>query len=396
MRGKMFTIDQIVRVIRNSLMLVLMCFSASIALAQSTLDSFNRKLKIDGLRPAISFLSERIKEKDPVALRIYAALLVTGKGVAQDIPKGIELLKYAVELGDAPSADTLGNFFSDGKFISPDLSLAIKYYERAISLGSSAAKQKLNALQKNERKKLEREPKSTVVPTPKLAPVPSSTNFPGVSSKSIEWQGTKIDLYKVRSFGSAAAISDNGLFYTNEHVINGCKRVFVRYQDRFKEGKVTFKREKQDIALIRINENTPSFLTLKIGPPLLGESLISGGYPAPDTLGFSIKITTGVVSSEIDPRDNMFQHTTPTQKGNSGGPLVDQYGQLVGLSTAVYAKKIGGLNPQNINFAASNLAMIEGLKSQGLRPKTFKPTESLATSELAVRLKRSAGQVLCY
>ena len=96
----------------------------------------------------------------------------------------------------------------------------------------------------------------------------------------------------------------------------------------------------------------------------------------------------------------LFQHTTPTQPGNSGGPLINQKGQVVGMTTSraddkEFRKKNDGLNPQNINFAVPALEIIKHLNANKFNYSINKINNIYDTEILAKILKNTAGQVIC-
>ena len=139
---------------------------------------------------------------------------------------------------------------------------------------------------------------------------------------------------------------------TNEHVIGTCRKIVVIYQGKPKVARLIAADKKADFAVLKIKGNTPTHFYFKKSNPELGEELISGGFPSPQNFGFGIKITTGIVSSELTNQNPLFQHTTPSQPGNSGGPLLNNSGILVGVSTAVSTVKWGDLSAQNVELCS--------------------------------------------
>ena len=87
-----------------------------------------------------------------------------------------------------------------------------------------------------------------------------------------------------------------------------------------------------------------------------GEKVFTIGYPASSVLGERPKYTEGVISAVTGIRDDptVFQITVPIQPGNSGGPLFNQRGEVIGITTAslsLRAAEVLGAIPQNINYA---------------------------------------------
>lgn len=168
------------------------------------------------------------------------------------------------------------------------------------------------------------------------------------------------------SQGTGFLLSKSGLVVTNNHVIEGRSdfTVLLPQGSAFK-AKVVLKDEKNDIAFIKLesfeyeknySSDIPYGLvdskTVKIG-----EDVLTLGYPLGDILGKSVKLSTGKVNAlyglQDDPR--LFQISNPIQPGNSGGPLINSNGELVGIVVASlnakYFYETIEVIPQNVNFS---------------------------------------------
>jgi S1-C subfamily serine protease len=113
-----------------------------------------------------------------------------------------------------------------------------------------------------------------------------------------------------------------------------------------------------DVAMLKIPVQTPEFLAL--APPRsaqVGQRVFTIGYPAVALLGMEPKFSEGTISalSGQGGERNLIQVTVPVQPGNSGGPLVNEAGQVLGLITSTAAIlpffRATGALPQNINWA---------------------------------------------
>ena len=121
----------------------------------------------------------------------------------------------------------------------------------------------------------------------------------------------------------------------------------------------------------------------------LGEGIVVAGYPYGDILGDTIKVTTGVVSAVMGLANNSaeFQVDAAVQPGNSGGPIYDKYGNIVGvvvsqLNKFQFAKTLGTL-PENVNFAIKGSTVRQFLTSNGLQTKWSNRTQNLSTQKIA-------------
>jgi len=393
---------------RNIIIAIFFVLLSSSGFASSdknqTYEIFKEILNDKGSTDAKNYLIQEIQKNNITAIHLLAKVYIDGKVVNKNIPLAVEVLKKGVELKDSKSAFALGNFYSDGNYIAPDLKKAQSYYQLAFDFGDEKAKTVLEnqfgqevIINNQNSGQAYLEEDNTNNSTGSDNSVNQVSVYPkGYSNKSLDWIEDEIDLYQISKFGSGFAISENGLIATNEHVIYGCQKIFVVYQSKQRLAKIINKSKKDDFAVIKVNENTPSFFFFKSDLPEIGENLISGGFPSPMELGFGIKITTGVVSSENFRFGEIFQHSTPSQPGNSGGPLINLSGQIVGLSTAVYGEQIGDLQPQNINYAVSNYTATELLKKWNIPYKVDNSNMQFEAKDLAKYLKSAAAQIICY
>ena len=399
------------RVLAVALCSLAFCACPAMANTQQTLSKI---FQSDGENAAIRFLEEQVAADDISAIHLLVDYYVQKGNAKQKLDEIIRLLERGAKLNDIKSLYLLGNIYSDGNFMQPNIQLAKTFYERAAASGHRKSQIKLAKLPKTpkivpppqaKRDTPDAAPKSAEPPVsppkpevPEQEPIETpKPEFPaGYSTQPVTWPADKLDRYKIRGFGSGFALSGEGVIATNEHVIDGCQQIFAVYQSKPKRARLLFANKAHDFAVIKIRANTPSFFHIKRSVPDLGEALISGGYPSPRNLGAGIKITTGVVSSEEPRIGDLFQHTTPTQPGNSGGPLVNKAGHVVGISTSVYGEKIGELAPQNINFAVSQKTIQHNLKKWNLRFSEGNDSVEFPTTLLADMLKRSTAQIICY
>jgi Do/DeqQ family serine protease len=156
-----------------------------------------------------------------------------------------------------------------------------------------------------------------------------------------------------RGTGSGFIISNDGLILTNSHVVNGADSVTVLLKDgRTLKGKVLGQDSLTDVALVKIQANNLPVVQMGDSDGLRpGEWAIAIGNP----LGLDNTVTAGIISATgrtsgdigvPDKRVGFIQTDAAINPGNSGGPLLNQYGQVVGMNTAI----IGG-GAQGLGFA---------------------------------------------
>jgi S1-C subfamily serine protease len=174
----------------------------------------------------------------------------------------------------------------------------------------------------------------------------------------------RIDVFRLQNSrkvpagsGSGFVFSSDGLIFTNAHVIAKAGTIRVTLLDGTEyEATITGKDPDSDIAILKIYGNGYSVATLGDSQDLkIGQFLIAIGNP----LGYQHSVSTGVLSgvgrtlrtSTGQVIDNVLQTDAPLNPGNSGGPLINTDGEVVGINTAI----IGGA--QGLSFAIDiNLA----------------------------------------
>jgi S1-C subfamily serine protease len=163
------------------------------------------------------------------------------------------------------------------------------------------------------------------------------------------WRGEQIGA------GSGVTVTPDGYILTNDHVVQGARRVEVRLADgNALPTQVIGTDPATDLALIRAEGAGLPFATLGDSSTLsVGQLAIAIGNP----FGFSSTVSTGVLSAlgralrsrEGRLIESIIQHTAPLNPGNSGGPLVDSRGRVIGINTAIIqmAQGIGFSIPAN-------------------------------------------------
>jgi len=159
--------------------------------------------------------------------------------------------------------------------------------------------------------------------------------------------------------GTGFAISENGLIATACHIVKDAKTIKVYLAtDSFVSARVLHNDPVNDLAVIKIENPTPNFLQIApIRSLKTGDRVFTIGFPVSSVLGKEAKYTEGVVSSlsGIQGASSLLQITVPVQPGNSGGALVNERGEVVGIVTSSAAIlpfiKESGTLPQNVNWA---------------------------------------------
>ncbi|KQP36367.1 Do family serine endopeptidase [Pseudorhodoferax sp. Leaf274] len=174
---------------------------------------------------------------------------------------------------------------------------------------------------------------------------------PGQGQGQRQGRGPREEAPLVRGQGSGFIVSADGTILTNAHVVKGAKEVTVKLTDRREyQAKVLGADPRTDVAVLKIDaKNLP---VVKIGSPAdlqPGEWVLAIGSP----FGFENTVTAGVVSAKgrslpSDSAVSFIQTDVPVNPGNSGGPLFNTRGEVVGINSQIYSRT-GGY--QGVSFA---------------------------------------------
>jgi serine protease Do len=171
--------------------------------------------------------------------------------------------------------------------------------------------------------------------------------------------------------GSGFFVDTKGRVVTNEHVVHGCKIINI---PRFGPAQLLRIDPENDLALLQLGDarNIPAAAPLRTQALGLAEPVAAIGYPYSQVLG-SVNATIGTVSSlsGIGSDSRKFQFTAAVQPGNSGGPVIDTDGNIVGVVQArlddLEILKTTNSLPQNVNFAIRSELLNAFLTIEGIR-----------------------------
>jgi serine protease Do len=163
---------------------------------------------------------------------------------------------------------------------------------------------------------------------------------------------------RATSLGSGFIIDPSGLVVTNNHVIEGADKITVTmFDDSTLEAELIGRDAKTDLALLQIKQpgTYPAVRWGNSDKARVGDWVIAIGNP----LGLGGTVTAGIISANqrdinAGPYDDYIQTDAPINRGNSGGPLFNMNGDVIGINTAIYSQSGGSIG---IGFAIpSNLA----------------------------------------
>ncbi|HSI40673.1 MAG TPA: Do family serine endopeptidase [Xanthobacteraceae bacterium] len=213
---------------------------------------------------------------------------------------------------------------------------------------------------------------SRSVPTPQLPPGSPFEEFFEEFFKKRQQQGDDDSggrPRRVSSLGSGFVVDPSGLIVTNNHVIADADEIYANFNDGSKlKAEVVGRDTKVDLALLRVKPDKP-LVSVKFGDSdvlRVGDWVMAIGNP----FGLGGTLTVGVISARnrdinSGPYDNFLQTDAAINRGNSGGPLFDMDGDVIGINTAIISPSGGSIG---IGFAVPSntaIAVVNQLKEFG-------------------------------
>ena len=201
--------------------------------------------------------------------------------------------------------------------------------------------------------------------------------------------------------GSGFFITENGVAVTNSHVIHDCERVTANISGRRVGSQILADDKINDLAILKFDVKSPSYLKLAYENGQLMDEVYVAGYPFGDAISSSLKVTRGIVSSVAGLGNNFsqMQIDAALQPGNSGGPVVNQNGEVVGVAVAkLDFKKVMenfGALPEDTNFAVKLSVLNSILDGLGIRVEEVAEKEK-SSKELAQILTNSTLNLSCF
>lgn len=206
--------------------------------------------------------------------------------------------------------------------------------------------------------------------------------------------------------GSGFFITTDGYILTNHHVIDGAKEVVVIRKGTAYLADVAAKNKELDLGLLKINlfpratngtyvvNGIPTVPALEFSDNCkVGQTIYAIGFPKTEILGYEPKVTRGIVNCLTGFKGNKheFQMDAGVDHGNSGGPVVDEFGHVIGVAVAGYT----GSMSANINYAVNMESVLKFL------PKTVKTPWGVAgrrisPEKMAQKVVDSLAFILIY
>ena len=376
-------------------------FRESRETALSQIKSGKTKLGIIGL--------VKLSEKgDGVSSHTLALFYLKAHQVVRpDVDKAVRLFALGASQCFAPSLRVLKKNFYGNKsskfFDLSKLAVVEASWKKTQELQAENENQKAEERRKAEVEKKEAEERRKAETKREDTEKKNRDNSPEVdglidSEIIFAWSRVLPKFSKPAGMGSGFAVSDNGYFLTNHHVVvrDECKKIAIKYNNLNGEGTTVAYSKELDLALIKVEAPTPYFGKFDITTLKAGERLVALGYPVEDFFGKEPTISEGTLTNTSDTetqlRDDGFLFVSvPITQGNSGGPVMSSNVGIRGIASygfksdtveKVYEESSG----VSVNLASINLNfMVSGIRAYKWLEKNAKFINLYNSNELTMR-----------
>jgi S1-C subfamily serine protease len=237
--------------------------------------------------------------------------------------------------------------------------------------------------------------------TPSPAPEPARTPSPAAHNPSASPPKAADSNEEKGGMGTGFFISSEGHIVTNAHVVEGCSILQARAGIGLQvDARVLAKDTANDLALLKVEAKPAAYGLLRTGVRT-GENVAAFGYPLYGLLATTGNFTVGNVSAVAGIGDDTryLQISAPVQPGNSGGPVLDQSGNVVGvvvakLNVLKVANAIDDV-PQNVNFAIKASVLNNFLESTGITLQPGSASSPVSSADLAEKGKSISVFLKC-
>jgi S1-C subfamily serine protease len=279
-----------------------------------------------------------------------------GGAVPQDYKEAVRLYRLSAEQGHAPAQSNLAHMYYQGLGVPKDYVLAHMWVNLAASNGNEGAVKERTMVENSMTPQQIAKAQEMVrnwKPKPPTDRIRTAESPQPPKSKD-----------GATATGTGFLFGSQDYIITNYHVVKGTSEVKVKFTNgELINAEVVGRDTQNDVAILKLSKS-PSFQSreMKFGDSSMvrmGDEVFTIGYPHIGIMGLNPKYTKGVISAVTGIRDNptVFQTTVPIQPGNSGGPLFNEKGEVIGLTTSslpLLAIESMGAIPQSVNYAVKS------------------------------------------
>jgi S1-C subfamily serine protease len=283
-----------------------------------------------------------------------------GIGVAEDYVEAVRWFRKAAEQNNAGAQYYLGHCYALGQGVAQDYVQAYKWYNL-----SAAQDPFPNTIDERDRVGGVMTP-NQIAEGQKLA-----RNFKPRKAPKPGTAVSTTDLLDSRPLASGTGffVSEDGYLISNAHVVEGGTQIRLVTNLGLLSAKVLNVDMANDLALLKASGRFAPLPIISSRTVKLGGTVATVGFPDPGLQGFAPKLAKGEIAALSGAGDDAryFQISVPLQPGNSGGALVDERGNVIGIVSAkldaAAALAATGSLPENVNYAVKSSLLLSFLES---------------------------------
>lgn len=396
---------------------------------------------------ALEWFQKAADQKQPRAQYAVAYMTINGEGTEKNVQKGLELMKVAGSNGSRDAQKVLGFRYLDGNGVVRDYVEAAKWLEMAaadkdqspdapvhmirnalgvlneygwgrdkddvvayawynIAAAGNYKKAKENLARVEKRLKPEDLQEAQALSREWVPgkPMQRASTSKKASTETAGAAETNSKGGKPVGTGTGFFVTQEGHVLTNHHVVENCKEVRVAGDNLL--ATLVVADPANDLAVLKVTKSETFSATFPDTDDLKqGESVLVFGFPLDGFLTVAGNITPGIVSALAGPGNNssLIQITAPVQPGNSGGPVFNMKGMVVGVvvgkADVLKLAKFTGDIAQNVNFAISPRtvkAFLDGNKIAYVKKHEYFFTRSKDTTAVADEARKVSVKLECW
>lgn len=369
-----------------------------------------------------------------------AQMYYDGKGVEEDLTEperwkeAVKWYTKAAKQENAEAQNNLARMYERGEGVPENLEMTARWLFRSAQLGNVKAQENLGKIfevglrDKNGEELITKDDAEAYY----WYSLASDDNSDAEIVKALERVGNQLDderknevRERVKQWKPRILWSNGTGFYIDEkHILTNAHVARRNSVDKYDELRVGYHyvEEKSgteavnpDVDLALLYDSNPlgnmdTFATFRSDPVESEEDIVSFGYPKSWVLSYDGNVTEGIVSGlsgmlNVPRPDNYFQHTAPIQGGNSGGPIFDRAGHVVGVTrygmvqieegqTVEGGYRIKIDPPQNVNFAINFDVVEDFLRKNDIIPST--DNKEKISGKISEKARKFTFPVLCF
>jgi hypothetical protein len=312
-----------------------------------------------------------------------------GNGVAMDHVEAVKWFRKAAEQGDADAQHNMGLCYESGIGVAKDDVEAVKWYSKAAEQNITDAQNNLGVhyafgtgvvkdyvegykwILLAAAKGSENAKELMTVLENKMTPeqIAEGQKLAREFKPRKEGSGNSTSPENPTATGTGFFITDDGYLISNYHVVKNATKVRLLTSTGLIDAKVVQVDAANDLALLKADGRFAPLPIAASRTVNLGGTVATIGFPDIGLQGFAPKLAKGEIASlsgaSDDPR--YFQISVPVQPGNSGGALVDERGNVIGIVSAKLDASVAlaasGALPENVNYAVKSSLLLSFLES---------------------------------